>query len=56
MKIFYLSRETDCAVVLAEDLESAFKKAETRTGIKKEEWLSCEIFEQGMYGDVLWFN
>lgn len=55
MKVFCLDYHAiEYAVVLAETIEEAKQKAEKRTGISAEDW-DGEEFEQGMYGDVLYF-
>ena len=55
MKVFNLSHhEIEYAVVFADNIEEAKRKAEKRTGIPVEEW-DGEEFKQGMYDDVLWF-
>ena len=56
MKVFSLTSINDMeyAVVFAETIEEAKKKAWKRTGIPVEDWYG-EEFKQGMYDDVLWF-
>ena len=55
MKVFSLNYHSiEYAVVFANSLEEAKKKAEKRTDIPAEEW-NGEEFKQGMYEDVLYF-
>ena len=55
MKVFNLNyHEIEYAVVFAETIEEAKKKAEKKTNIPSEDW-NGEEFKQGMYDDVLYF-
>lgn len=56
MKIWYLKRDCDYAIVLADTIEEAFKKAEKITGFSEEDWEAFEEFKKGVYEeDVIWF-
>ena len=55
MKVFSLTHhDIEYAVVFADNIDEAKKKAEKRTGILAEEWVG-EEFKPGMYEDVLYF-
>ena len=55
MKVFSLIyHNIEYAVVFADNIEEAKRKAEKRTGILAEEWIG-EEFKPGMYEDVLYF-
>lgn len=55
MKVFSLNYHgIEYAVVFAETIEEAKKKAEKRTNILAQDW-EGEEFKQGMYDDVLYF-
>jgi hypothetical protein len=55
MKVFNLNyHDIEYAIVFADNIKEAKKKAEKRTGIPTEEWVG-EEFKPGMYEDVLYF-
>lgn len=56
MKVWHLATGgCDYAVVFATTEDEAKEKAAARTDVEKEQWIYCEEFKPGMYGDVLWF-